>query len=254
MGCPGWGGALGSRRDMAVTRGGSRGCTGGGCRGVGGWEGCGWSCPSGPGWEAHPLSPGLGGAAAEAASGLGAEGVGFGVCSVTVGSGKGAHQRTRPGWPPHAPALRAPGPEPLPGRRGTGFTEVGVGSRAWSGCLLSRSGGCWSPPEWGNRSPVAKPPPARWLCVCHRCGFERTRCRGWPRRGWAGRGWGACEPLLSTANCWKTTSPPRRLQGPPVQGVRRWGRSVALAVLTRNTWLVGVTESPLYAASPLRAS
>lgn len=130
---------------------------------------------------------------------------------------------------------------------------MGVGSRAWSGCLLSCSGG-WE--GTGLRLPGFHPlsgfvSAAGVGLRGHSAagGPGGSGCGGGQERGaleWTG-GWGAHEPLLSAASCWKDHQlpRPRRAAGSPCPRGQAWGgRSVTLALLPRNPWLVMVTESP----------
>lgn len=200
---------------MAVTRGGSRGCTGWGCRGVGGWEGCGWSCPSGPGWEAHLLTQVWGGAAAEAASGLGAECVGFGVCSVAVGSGKGAHQRTRRGGPLTPLPSVLLGLSPSLGAGAQGSLGWGWGPGPGPGASFLAVVGAAHPPSEGAGLRLPSLRPLGGFVSAAGVGLRGRAEEGGPGGGGQGGGCGACEPLLSTASCWKTTSTPPPAAGTP---------------------------------------
>lgn len=58
------------------------------------------------------------------------------------------------------------------------------------------------------------------------------------------RGSEAHEPLLSAASCWKDHPPPPGCREPLSEGSGVGGRSVTLALLPCNPWLVMVRESP----------
>lgn len=154
--------------------------------------------------------------------------MGFGVCSVAVGSGKGAHQRTRRGGPLTPLPSVLLGLSPSLGAGAQGSLGWGWGPGPGPGASFLAVVGAAHPPSEGAGLPLPSLRPLGGSVSAAGVGLRGRAEGGGPGGGGQGGGCGACEPLLSTASCWKTTSPPR-LQGPPVRGVRRWGRSVALA-------------------------
>lgn len=189
----------------------------------------------------HLLSPGLGGAAVKAASGLGVGGRGHGFqclqrCCELLG---GAYQRTRWGAPlvPLPSVLLGLNPSldaSSPGAGAQGSLRRGWGPRPGLGASFL-SGGCWPPRVRGRVSGCQASTRSVASCLPQVWDMQQRVARegvdvgvGRGRGRLSGQGGGrrmslCC--LLPAAG--KTTSPsppaPAGLQGAPVRGVRHWG-------------------------------